>query len=174
MKIRQITFLGLMLAVIFVLSTLETIFLALPFLSPYAKPGLANIIIMFCVFCVGRRQAIALNAAKSLFIFLTRGPIAGLLSLSGGMLSVVMIIFLVQIFDGRKSRPKISYAAISVAGACAHNLGQYIMIIFLVATPALVYYLPVLIISGIVTGLLTGTLLKILLPVLKDRYQFFR
>ena len=174
MRAKQITFLGLMLAVIFVLSTVESLFMPLPFLPPHTRLGLSNIVIMFCVFCVGRGQAITLVGAKSLFVFLTRGAMAGLLSLSGGLLSVGVIILLVLFENKRAKSKKISYAAISVAGACAHNLGQYAVVMALVATPALAYYLPVLLISGMVAGLITGTLLKILMPAMADRAQYFK
>ena len=165
MKTKQIAFLGLMLSVIFVLSALEFLFASLPFLPPHVKPGLANIVTMYCVFQIGKAQAIFLNAAKSLFVFLMRGPLAGLLSLCGGMLSISVIILLVALFDRRQSE-NISYAGVSVAGACAHNFGQYAVVLILMSMPAafMVYYLPVLIISGVVAGLLTGVLLKVLMP----------
>jgi len=163
MNTKKIALLGLMLAVIVVLSALESLFLPLPFLPPHTRPGLSNVVIMYCVFNARRGQAVSLNAAKALFVFLTRGAMAGLLSLCGGMLSIAVIILLIKLFD-----KKISYAAVSVAGACAHNLGQYAVVMVLVAAPAMIYYLPSLIISGILTGLLTGTLLKILMPALRN------
>jgi len=166
MKTRQITFLGLMLAVVIVLSAVESLFLPLPFLPPHVRPGLSNIVVMYCVFCVGRGQAVCLNAAKSLFVLLTRGPMAGLLSLCGGMLSLAVIVLLLKLFDGEGVGQKMSYATVSIAGAIAHNLGQFATVMVLLSTPAMVYFLPVLIISGIIAGLLTGTLLKILMPAL--------
>ena len=165
MKIRQITFLGFMLAVVVVLSAIESFFLPLPFLPPHVRPGLSNIVVMFCVFCVGRGQAVSLGVAKSLFVLLTRGPVAGLLSLCGGLFSIAVIILLLKLFEG-EGTAKMSYSAISIAGAIAHNLGQLAAVMILVATPSIIYYLLVLIVSGIATGLLTGTLLKILMPAL--------
>jgi len=174
MKTKQIALLGLMLAVIFILSTLEYLFATLPFLPPHVKPGLANIVTMYCVFHVGRVQAIYLNIAKSLFVFLTRGPVAGLLSLSGGLFSIVAIILLSALFD-RKQGEKISYTAVSVTGACTHNIGQYAIVLVLLAIPMplMAYYLPVLIVSGTAMGLLTGTLLKILLPTIHAQSRYF-
>ena len=166
MKTRHIAFLGLMLAVIFVLSAIESLLLTLPFLPPHTRPGLSNIVVMYCLFCIGYRQAIGLSAAKSLFVLLTRGPAAGLLSLCGGMLSISVIILLLMLFDGKGTKGKLSYAVVSVTGAIAHNIGQLAAVMILLATPMMVYFLPALIISGIIMGLLTGTLLKILMPAL--------
>ncbi|MCL2856408.1 MAG: Gx transporter family protein [Oscillospiraceae bacterium] len=166
MKIRQITFLGIVLAIVFVLSAMESLLLTLPFLPPHARPGLSNIAVMYCLLCVGYRQAVGLNAAKSLFVLLTRGPTAGLLSLCGGMLSIAVIVLLLKLFDGKGAGGKMSYASLSVAGAISHNIGQFAAVMVILSTPAMVYFLPTLIISGIVTGLLTGTLLKTLMPAL--------
>jgi len=41
-------------------------------------------------------------------------------------------------------------------GAVFHNIGQILAAIFITGTPAIVTYLPVLIISGIFTGVITG------------------
>ncbi|MDR1664989.1 MAG: Gx transporter family protein [Clostridiales bacterium] len=162
MSIKKITRLGVMLAMVIALSILENMLPPLPLLPPNVKPGLSNIITMYCVFFTGRTQALSLNVLKSFFVFLTRGPVAGLLSLCGGMLSVCVVILLVVIF-----KEKISYAAVSVLGACAHNLGQYAAVSAVMVSPGLwAYYLPALLISGVVMGTLTGALLKAALPVL--------
>ena len=47
---------------------------------------------------------------------------------------------------------------VSVAGGVFHNVGQIIIAIIVVSTTSLVYYLPVLIISGTVAGVLIGIL----------------
>jgi len=164
MKISSITFLSAMLAAVFVLSAVESLFLTLPFLPPHAKPGLSNIVVMYCLFCVGYKQAVGLNAAKSLFVLLTRGSTAGLLSLCGGMLSIAVIILALKLFE--RKDVKMSYASVSVSGAIAHNLGQFAAVMLLFTASAMIFFLPVLIMSGIATGLLTGTLLKILMPAL--------
>ena len=159
---KQIALMGLMLGMIIVLAAVESMFMPLPFMPPHVKPGFANIVVMYCVFAVGRTQAITLNVAKSMFVFFTRGAIAGLLSLCGGMLSIAVIILLSSL-----KKKQASYVAVSVSGACAHNFGQFVVVMLLMSTAALVYYLPILVISGVATGLLTGILLKILMPIVK-------
>ena len=44
----------------------------------------------------------------------------------------------------------------SVLGAMLHNLGQLLAAIAIAATPGLLAYLPVLLLSGMVTGFFTG------------------
>ena len=161
-KTKKITFLGIMLAAALVLSFIESMLPPFPFMPPNVRIGLSNIVIMYCVFFVSYKSAVALSVLKSLFVFMSRGPVAGLLSFCGGMVSVCVIILLVAVF-----KDKISYAAVSVAGACFHNLGQYtVAAVMMALLPYFVYYLPALIISGVAVGLVTGTLLKITLPVL--------
>ncbi|MCL2840420.1 MAG: Gx transporter family protein [Defluviitaleaceae bacterium] len=150
-----------MLGLIIVITTLEHIFVV-PFMPPHVKPGFANIVIMFCVFGIGRRQAFTLNMLKSLFVLITRGAIGGLLSLSGGLLSIAVIILLASV-----KKKQASYIGISVTGALFHNLGQFIIFMLLMATPALIYYAPMLVVSGVISGVITGILLKVLMPALK-------
>ncbi len=159
---RRLTFQAMMLAVILTLTALEHMLPPLPFLPPNVKLGLSNIVTMYCVFFVSRASAVTMNALKAFFVFLTRGPVAGLLSLSGGLLSIGIIILLTVVF-----KDKISYAITSVAGAVSHNLGQYAAVSVILQTPYMVYYIPVLLVAGVVMGVITGVLLKVIMPVFK-------
>ena len=153
MTTKNIAILGLMLGIMIIFNALESLIQPLPFFPPNVRLGFANIIVMLCALSMGGKQAVILNVLKALFVLLARGPMAGLLSLCGGMLSVFVIILLVK-------RSKTSYGAISVAGACAHNTGQLAAAAFILSSPVILYYLPVLIIAGIATGMLTGAILK--------------
>jgi len=48
-------------------------------------------------------------------------------------------------------------------GAIFHNIGQILAAIIITGTPALVAYLPILMITGIITGVLTGLITQITL-----------
>jgi len=161
MNQKKIAFLSLMLAFIFVLVMLENMLPPLfPMLPPqFNKIGLSNVIVMYVVFFVGKKEAVAMVVLKALFGFLMRGPMAGLLSLSGGLLSAVFIILLLWIF-----RDKISYIALGVAGAIGHNLGQLaVASLVLENWDLFVFYFPILLIAGVIFGSITGTFLKIII-----------
>ena len=64
-------------------------------------------------------------------------------------------------------------AGVSVLGGVFHNVGQIAVAMFVVETFAVVYYLPVLIVSGVVTGAVLGILGMELLPYLR-RDKFVR
>ena len=155
-------FLGLMLAMVIVLSFLESMLPPIPFLPPNFRLGLSNIVTMYCAICVSKTQAVTLNALKSVFVFLTRGAMAGLLSFCGGMLSILVLVLLLLVFQNR-----ISFLALSVAGAVAHNLGQFLALLFILDMGLFVYYLPVSLVAGVLMGLLTGALLRVVMPALE-------
>ena len=161
-KPQKTAFIGIMLGFVIVVTSFEAALPPLPFLPPHMKPGLANVIVMYCVFFTGRFSAIGLNIGKAVFVFTIRGPMAGFLSFSGGMLSVLLVILLVSVFH-----EKVSYIAISILSAAAHNLGQLVALGFLVEIPFWLYYLPVLLISSVVLGTLTGMVLKTLVPAFR-------
>ncbi|MBQ8941063.1 MAG: Gx transporter family protein [Firmicutes bacterium] len=159
MKVNKLTRTALMLSLIIVLSALENMLPPLPALPPGVHLGLSNIVTMYALFTTGKKTAVLLNVLKSVFVFITRGAIAGALSLSGGMLSILIIIALKAALAD-----KISFAALSVAGAVFHNAGQLAAITVILDNFAAVYYLPVLIVSGVVMGSVTGTVLNVVMP----------
>jgi heptaprenyl diphosphate synthase len=161
----MITLLGFMLSMIVVLSVLESALPPIPFLPPHFKLGLANIVTMYCVLRVGKARAIALNVLKSIFVFLTRGAMAGLLSFCGGLLSILTLVLLLYI-----GKNNISYLALSVAGATAHNIGQFIALAFILDMGFFIYYLPFSLIAGSLMGAVTGTLLRTVLPALEKHF----
>jgi heptaprenyl diphosphate synthase len=152
---------AMMLAVIMVLSIVEHMLPPFPFLPPNVRLGLSNIVTMYTLFFMGRRYALVLAVLKSCFVMLMRGVTAGLLSISGGLLSIAIIILLTLIFSN-----KVSYLMLSVAGAVTHNFGQIIMASAILKTNLFTVFWPILLIAGILIGILTGTLLRVVMPAM--------
>ena len=86
---------------------------------------------------------------------------AGLLSLSGGVLSV-----LVMYAAWRLLGTRLSYLGVSVLGAAAHNMGQLLAISLTLGGRAFLYLAPVLLVSGVVFGVVTGLTLRGVMPAL--------
>lgn len=126
------------------------------------KLGLSNVVVMYCLFCLGKSEAAAIVVLKSSFAFLTRGAVSAILSLSGGLVSVFVMAVLLKIF-----KDKISVAAVSIIGGIFHNIAQTIAAALIINNSNVLYYFPVLLISGAVSGILTGVILKIMLPIFK-------
>lgn len=72
-----------------------------------------------------------------------------LYSLAGGLLSLVVMALLKKMGD-------FSVMGISMAGGVSHNVGQLVVAMLVVETFSVGYYLPVLLVAGLVTGFLIG------------------
>ncbi|MDR1137218.1 MAG: Gx transporter family protein [Synergistaceae bacterium] len=155
---REITSLALMLSMIMVLSAIEGMFPALPF---HMRFGLSNVVTMYALFFMGGRPAFILAALKSLSVFLARGPIAGIMSASGGIVSLISIAAVAAFSSGA------SYLFLSVTGALVHNMAQLAAASFIVSTNLVPVYLPILAAAAIPAGILTAALLRAVMPLFK-------
>lgn len=158
---RRIVLTGLLFAVAMILTFIENM-IPFPMPVPGIRLGLSNIVTMYALFFMKKRTAFELVFMKALFVFLTRGAIASLLSLSGGLASI-LVMLLVMLLTRRQA----SVLLLSVVGAVVHNAGQ-LGAVSLIYTNVWVWgYLPVLFIAGILAGVATSVLLKVTLPALK-------
>ncbi len=158
-KTQILVLTSMIFAAALVLAIVENMLPPLPIAVPGVKFGLSNIAVMYALFFLGKKEAYAIGILKSIFVFITRGGIAGLLSLSGGILSITVMILLIAIF-----KEKISYLVISIFGAVFHNIGQFIVITVIYTGMNIWVYLPVLLISGLAAGIVTSTLLRFIMP----------
>lgn len=158
-NVRSLVLTSLLFAVALVLAMLENLLPPVPIPVPGVKFGLANIVVMYALFFLNWKRAAAIVGLKALFVASVRGVVSGLLSLSGGVLSLLVMMVLLGIF-----KDKISYLIVSIFGAIFHNIGQFVMISLLYTTLYLWVYLPVLILTGIAAGVLTSTLLRVIMP----------
>ena len=67
----------------------------------------------------------------------------------GGLLSGAVMLLL-------KRTRKFSLLGVSIAGGIAHNVGQILVAMVVVENMSIAYYMPVLLISGVITGCLIG------------------
>ena len=149
MKTKGIAFLGLLIALAFVLSYIEFL-LPLNIGIPGAKVGLANLVVMVALYTLGTKEALALSFVRVLLVSLTFGNFAMLLySLAGAGLS-----FLVMVIAKRTKL--LSITGVSVLGGVFHNIGQIIVAIFALETVKLVYYMPFLTVIGTISGIIIG------------------
>lgn len=160
---RRAALLGVLFALAAVLSLFEGVLAPALGLPPGVKPGLANTVVMFALLFLGLPQAACLAVLKALLALLARGAVAGALSLCGGLFSVGVMWLL-----HRFARP--TPFILSAGGALAHNAGQLAVFAALWGArgaQALVWYVPVLAVSGLAMGALTALLLRALVPALK-------
>lgn len=155
---KEAALMGMLFAMAMALSFAESLLPVLPMLPPGFKLGLSNIVTMYTLFMLGTKRGFAIAVMKSLFVLLTRAPVAAFMSLCGGLLSVVCMALCARVRWLRGD-----YMLLSVIGALAHNLGQLLASVAYTST-VMLYYLPVLVVSGIVMGIVTGTVLRVAMP----------
>lgn len=150
---------GLLGALALALSLVENLLPPLPGMPPNARLGLSNLAAMYTAGALGLPRALGVAGIKAGFGFLTRGVTAGLMSLSGGMVSTFLMWLLLK-------KTGSGLALVGVSGALGHNLAQ-LMVAWALTSQAVLFYVPFLGIYGVLTGILTGTVLKITMPALE-------
>ena len=160
MKTRRLTTLALLTAGAMILSYVESM---LPSLGiPGVKMGLANIAVIFGLYRLGWREALGISLVRVFMVSMLFGSMGALLySLAGAALSLSTMALL-------KHSDRFSETGVSVAGGVAHNAGQILVAIALLGNVRLVYYYPVLVLSGVAGGVLTGLTAAMLIKRIPD------
>ncbi len=147
MKTKKIAVLAMCIALAMILSYVESM-IPSPGI-PGVKLGLANIVVVFALYKLGWKEAAGISLLRVFLVSLLFGHAASLMySASGAVLSLAGMILL-------KRGDKLSCVAVSVIGGVLHNAGQILMA-WLLMGPNVVYYLPVLVLSGTVAGVAIG------------------
>lgn len=153
---NKIAYLGVFTALALILSFVES---QIPPLMaiPGVKLGIPNIAILFILYKVGWKEAALVNVVRVFVVALLFGSVMSMIySFAGAFLSLLGMILL-------KKSNLFSCVTVSVVGGILHNVGQIIAACFVTETSELLYYLPVLIISGTVAGILIGLVAGMLL-----------
>ena len=107
-------------------------------------------VIIIALYKFGWKEAIVINVLRVFLVSVLFGTVLSLLySIAGAILSLFVMIIL-------KKSKIFSTVLVSVFGAISHNIGQITVAIFVLETSELLYYLPVLLITGTISGLLLG------------------
>jgi heptaprenyl diphosphate synthase len=106
-------------------------------------------------------NASIVSVVRLLTVFLLFGGLIPFIySIAGATLSLAVMYLL-------KKLTPFSEIGVSVAGGVSHNVAQIIVAVFMFNTQSLIYYLPVLIVSGTVSGILIGLISGILIKKIK-------
>ena len=165
MTVKRLTRSALLTAIALTIFLVE---LQIPSLAPIpgVKLGLANIVTVFAMFLLGPVDTLGILLCRILLGGLFSGRVMALAySLAGGLLCYLVMLLLRRVVTNRQ------IWVCSVFGAAAHNIGQMAVAILITGTPALIIYLPVLMISGILAGLFTGLCAQFTASRLKDLPQ---
>lgn len=167
-KAKRTAFYGMFLALALVAGYVEQL-IPINLGIPGVKLGLANIVTMVLLYTVGIRAAAGTTVIRILLAGILFGTGFSIVySAAGAVLSMLIMVLL-------KKTKKFSCVGVSVAGGVFHNVGQIVVAILVLETNALVYYLPILIISGVVAGIvigiISGLLMRRLTPVVRQTLE---
>lgn len=148
-SIRKLCYLSLFCAIAIVLSYIETLF---PFYLgiPGAKIGLANVVTLPLLLCFGFKEALIVLLLRIMIVAMAFTNLYTFLySLAGGILSL----FIMFIFNKTKL---FSHLIISIMGGVFHNIGQLLVAMCFFNSSVFIYYLPYLMLFGILSGIGIG------------------
>lgn len=156
MRVRALAQSALLAAVALTIFVLEAQ-IPLPLPVPGLKLGLCNIVTLFALCRLGRGWSLAIVLTRIVLGNLAVGQVMAMLyALAGGLLS-----FCVMALIFRRLGQSLLWVT-GAFGGLAHNLGQMAVAVLVTSTPALLAYLPVLLLCGILTGAFTGLCARLL------------
>lgn len=130
---------------------------------PGVKLGFANIVTVFAIYRFRWTEAFWINVVRIMLISFLFGNLSVMIySLAGGLSSFAVMVLL-------KRSGKFGIYGVSAAGGVFHNVGQLAVAMLVLETSSLVYYAPVLLLSGLVTGLVIGFAANEVLKRIGDR-----
>ena len=148
---NKVAVFGVFTSLALILSYVELL-IPINFGIPGMKLGLANLLVVILLYKGCPRDALLLSVIRILLSGLIFGNMFGIFySLGGGLLSLAVMVFL-------KKTGQFTVAGISIGGGASHNVGQLLVAMFVVQTYQVGYYLPVLLIAGVITGAVIGIL----------------
>ena len=157
---RRITTLAITISLALILSFIESripAFVAIPGI----KVGLANIAVIFTLYKMGVKEAIAVSILRVILVsFLFGTPISLIYSITGAIFSLTVMIIL-------KRLTPLTEVTVSVCGGVMHNVGQITAASFMLSTNVVLYYLPFLLVSGTIAGVAIGIASGILVKRVK-------
>lgn len=161
---KKTAYMGVFLAFALILSYIESL---IPFYFgiPGMKLGLANLIVVVMLYLAGTKEAFVISVLRILLSGFLFGNMFGILySLAGGLLSF-FVMWLV------KRAGHFHTVTVSVCGGIFHNVGQLLVAALVVENYNVLYYMPVLLVAGILTGFVIGILADELGKRLKFLFQ---
>lgn len=139
-----------------IISLLESI-IPVPIPVPGVKLGLANIITLIALVFLAFKEVLLIVIIRCFVVaLLTRGIMMLAFSLSGGIISALIMVLLYKTCSRF-----FSIKGISIVGAIFHNTTQITVASFLLGEFVILLYLPVLLVSAVITGFITGSIAEL-------------
>lgn len=156
---RKIAYSAMLVALAMIFSYVETL-IPFSFGVPGIKLGLANLIVVIGLFFLEPLQVLGILIARIVLVAFMFGNMSSLVySLVGGIFSFCVMLLL-------KRCKGFSMIGISMAGGVSHNVGQLVVAACVVENLHVFYYMPILLVVGLLTGMLIGVIAQRIMPYL--------
>ena len=146
------------------LSTLESLFpVSLVVPLPGVKLGLPNIVTVIGLYSIGALPTLVISFLRILLVsFMFGNTMTLAYSISGFALSFLTMLLMRKAGGFHRT-------VVSVSGGVMHNVGQLMAAVALLHSQVLFYYLPVLMVAGVIAGALIG----LVAGLITERIQLF-
>lgn len=166
-KTKKIAFVGLTVSLALLLSYVEFLLPPIFVAVPGIKLGLPNVIILYVLYCLGVKHAIAVSFIRLCISSLLFGnSMTFVYSAAGAFLSLLIMALL-------KRTNLLSEIGVSVAGGVSHNIGQILVAMLLLDTPQIAFYSIALTVTGTMAGIFIGLCGAVLIKRI-PRDKFFK
>ncbi len=148
---KEITICGLFIALSMLFSYLEAL-IPVSIGIPGVKLGLANLVTIVAMYHLSLPLVFAIACIRVLLSsLLFSNMMVFVYSIAGAFFSI-LVMYIVKSFKC------FSKVGVSVTGGVFHNVGQLVVAFLMLENRNVLYYAPVLVISGVVAGALIGLL----------------
>ena len=146
---KKVAYSAILVALAMIFSYVEVL-IPFHFGIPGIKLGLANLVVVIAMYLLKPSQAFGISVVRIVLVAFVFGSMSSMIySLAGGVLSFAVMLLL-------KKSKGFSMMGISIAGGVSHNVGQLLVAAIVVENLSVFYYMPVLLIAGLITGMLIG------------------
>lgn len=121
---------------------------------PGIKLGLANLVIVIALYIMNTMDVCLISILRILILgFMFGSGMSIIYSIAGAVLSLIVMCIIKRIKG-------FSIVGVSIAGGVCHNIGQIVVAMLVVETTGILYYMPALLVSGVITGAIIGIISK--------------
>lgn len=163
---KKLVTLSLFLALAIIVNIVENITFSFVII-PGVKFGLANIASIFILFYYGFKEMVAINLLRVTLASLITGTLFSMpfiIAFSSSLGSMIFIYFLLKL-------NKLSIFGISISQAVIFNILQIFVVSLLYDSFIFMYYLPYLMLSGVITGYLIALVARYIIKMLDNKIK---
>lgn len=148
---KRVAIIGMLSCMAIIVSYIEFLF-PINIGIPGIKLGLANIVIIIALYNYKLYWSFLINIIRIFIIGMLFGNLFSIIfSLTGGIISMLIMYF-------AKKIKSLTIVGVSILGGVFHNISQLVIAGLIMNLPEIIYYIPVLVISGAITGTIIGVL----------------